>query len=332
MGFNVLYLQHQILNTMRYQLEKYRGPQSRYCCPQCGRKGKFTRYIDTQTGRYIDSTVGMCSRREKCGYHLPPRQWFEQHRSVVNSDYRVRSPSVKSSKVLVTPPPLTDCSTEICTIDKSYMQRSMEREHCAYLRWLRRILPEQEFNCIRELFNIGSTEDDRAIFWQVDVKGRVRTGKVMAYDENTGKRLKNSTNSCDWVHSILKREGKLPKDWTLTQCLYGEHLLNIDPIDKLPVAIVESYKTVHIAQGTRVGNFLWTAVDSLNGLTANRLSALFSRRVVLFPDTGAGFREWKEKIVPIANQLDLSFSVSTLLIDEPDGYDMADKILDILVG
>ncbi len=40
-------------SSYRYQLERYRGRSTRYVCPQCHRKGSFTRYIDTYNNIYI---------------------------------------------------------------------------------------------------------------------------------------------------------------------------------------------------------------------------------------------------------------------------------------
>ncbi len=61
----------------RYQLEKYRGRSTRHVCPQCGRKGVFTRYVDTENNNiYISDNVGKCNRLDKCGYHYTPHQYF----------------------------------------------------------------------------------------------------------------------------------------------------------------------------------------------------------------------------------------------------------------
>ena len=64
-------------NTYRYQLERYRGRGTRHVCPQCHRKGTFTRYIDTYNNNiYISENVGKCNRIDKCGYHYTPKQYY----------------------------------------------------------------------------------------------------------------------------------------------------------------------------------------------------------------------------------------------------------------
>lgn len=67
-------------NTMNtLTLEKYKGTGSRHTCPACGRAKRFTRYIDTETGRYIDDHVGRCDRESSCGYHYPPKEYFAEN-------------------------------------------------------------------------------------------------------------------------------------------------------------------------------------------------------------------------------------------------------------
>lgn len=56
---------------MRFFLEKYSGPKSRFTCPKCGRKGEFVRYVD-ENGRYFGDDIGRCNREIKCGYHKKP--------------------------------------------------------------------------------------------------------------------------------------------------------------------------------------------------------------------------------------------------------------------
>ena len=78
------------------------------------------------------------------------------------------------------------------------------------------------------------------VFWQIDINGRVRTGKVMLYDAESGKRVKEPYSHLTWAHSLLK----LP-DFNLRQCFFGEHLL---PMNRgKPVALVESEKTAMVA-------------------------------------------------------------------------------------
>ena len=62
----------------RYRLATYRECKAHRewntTCPDCGRKGKFSPYIDTVTMQPVDDKrCGRCNRLSNCGYHLPPR-------------------------------------------------------------------------------------------------------------------------------------------------------------------------------------------------------------------------------------------------------------------
>nr|WP_255710101.1 PG0870-related protein [Pontibacter harenae] len=68
------------MNQYRYILQPYgNGRNTRFACPGCGKKRKFTRYVDTETGQYVHETVGSCNRQSKCGYHYSPRQFFTDY-------------------------------------------------------------------------------------------------------------------------------------------------------------------------------------------------------------------------------------------------------------
>ncbi|MBE6290800.1 MAG: hypothetical protein E7091_00040 [Bacteroidales bacterium] len=64
---------------MRYRLATYRECKAHRewntTCPDCGRRGKFSPYIDIATMQPVDDKrCGRCSRLSNCGYHLPPRE------------------------------------------------------------------------------------------------------------------------------------------------------------------------------------------------------------------------------------------------------------------
>ncbi|WP_170227829.1 DUF6371 domain-containing protein [Mucilaginibacter frigoritolerans] len=143
-----------------------------------------------------------------------------------------------------------------------------------------------------ERYNIGSSKHwhGATVFWQVDVNGLVRTGKVMLYNPNTGKRVKQPFNHIAWVHSLMRNVNKNlemehPKsEFHLKQCFFGEHLLGGDT--SAMVGITESEKTAVMASIMMPG-FIWLAAGSLHGLDEDKCRVLKNRRVMLFPDVGA---------------------------------------------
>jgi len=145
----------------------------------------------------------------------------------------------------------------------------------------------------------------------------------------TGRCIKHESGAIDWVHNKLKRSGKLPEDYNLQQCFFGEHLLKIYP--KKPVAIVESEKSAIIASCI-VPDIVWLAAGNLNGLSVEKCRALKGRDVMLYPDLGA-FEKWSLKAIEIKKQCICKVTISTLLEDEAtdtdriNGLDIADYII-----
>lgn len=126
------------------------------------------------------------------------------------------------------------------------------------------------------------------VFWQTDINGCVRTGKVMLYDAESGKRVKEPFNHVSWANSLMK----LPHH-NLRQCFFGEHLL---PMNRgKPVALVESEKTALIASWY-LPEYVWLATGGKNGcLNADALRVLSGRQVILYPDLGAT-EQWRQKL------------------------------------
>ena len=69
-----------------------------------------------------------------------------------------------------------------------------------------------------ETYALGATNYKEVIFWQIDTAGKVRTGKIMQYNAETGKRIKHESGAIDWVHNKLKKTKQLLGDFNLQQC------------------------------------------------------------------------------------------------------------------
>jgi hypothetical protein len=168
-----------------------------------------------------------------------------------------------------------------------------------------------------------------AVYWQVDIHGHVKGGKVMQYDPATGHKKKEGGTT--WVHSL---RGGIPAGRHLEQCLFGEHRLKDWPMEK-PVAVVESEKTALIAAALMPA-YLWVATGSKSEFKLAKLQALTGRKVLAFPDLSdsrsSTFYYWKEKAVELRS-LFASIHVSDLLEAgaTPEsmtaGMDIADLLL-----
>lgn len=299
------------MNNHRYILEPYKSLQSRFVCPNCQKRDKtFSLYIDTESGEYIAQNVGRCNRESNCGYHYTPKQYIEDNNiNIENKNF------VPRSRYIAPPKP-----KNTSYIDSSIFKKSLQGyEKNSFVKFLiNRFGAETTTKAIERYF-IGTSKhwNGSTIFWQIDINGKIRTGKIMLYNPKSGKRVKEPFNHIHWVHSLLKIEA-----FELEQCFYGEHLLK----DKIkPIAIVESEKTAIIAS-LYLSDFIWIAVGSLTNLNKAKCEVLRGRNVVLFPDLN-GFEKWSVKAK------EFGFKVSDLLekkaTDEQKGkgLDIADYLL-----
>ncbi len=318
----------------RYKLEEYKGPGSRYDCPACHQKRVFARYIDTETGQHISPDVGRCNREDKCGYHYTPSQYFKDHPEN-RSEYRPDDTGYSHKKSAFSNAIKKDENQHISidTIPGKYVSQYLGY-NSDFVRFLLSLFDHYFMDCptIQRLMSeyyLGCTGNGSVIFWQIDSQNRIRTGKIMRYNPDTGKRIKKESGAIDWMHAKMKRAGMLIDSWTLSQCLFGEHLLRKRPEDT--VCLVEGEKSAVIGSGF-MPEYIWLATGGKQNLKSEKCECLKGRNVVLFPDLGA-FDAWKEKGESIARKVGFSLSVSDILEEiatgqeRENGYDIADYLI-----
>ena len=303
-------------------LQKYKGKSTRHTCPSCESKQCFTLYLDGNTHQPIHPKVGICNRKIKCGYHYPPKQYFIDH----PSDGRGAMHSV-SNKIHI-PKPVTPAKMP-STINFSFVESSASYQS-NFVRFLCEFLTKEQISSIGDKYALGATKSNEVIFWQIDTKGEVRTGKIMQYNPLTGKRIKHESGAIDWVHNKLKKSGILPEDFNLQQCFFGEHLLKIDT-DKT-VCIVESEKSALISAAI-FPNEIWLASGGLDNLTIEKSKVLKDRKVILYPDLN-GYAKWLDKAIEIEKQCDCNISVSSLLEDiaTPESKSLVLDVADFMIN
>ena len=291
----------------KYSLAK----KGKSICPKCEQK-TFVLYIDNETSNLLHSTVGKCDRADNCGHHYTPKEYF------INNNIPF------DGKKEFTPYPIPMPKPQPSFIDNELLKQSLTGyERNNFIQWLGAIAGNEQTNKAISSYFIGTSKhwENSTVFWQIDLQGRIRTGKIMQYDNLTGKRIKEPFNKIGWVHTVLKLD-----NFNLSQCFFGEHLLK----DKNKiVAIVESEKTAIIAS-IYLPEFIWLACGGCEGLNIDKCRILTGRKVVLFPDAGK-FDKWNDKAKEL--QSFCSVSVSNLIKEQAienerkNGYDLADYLL-----
>lgn len=216
-------------------------------------------------------------------------------------------------------------------IPHKYLKRSLSL-NSNFVRFLRKHFSDLQIAEAANNYMLGAARNGEVIFWQIDINGKIRTGKIMQYNPQSGRRIKTGYGGINWVHYKLKKSNPSFSDFNLCQCYFGEHLLRLYP-DK-PVAIVEAEKTAVIASMI-YHNYNWLAAGNLNGLNIEKSRVLRNKTVILYPDSGC-YDRWLRKAEQINIELSLNLSVSDLLehFATPQqihhGYDLADYVIDQL--
>ena len=258
-----------------YSLQTYKGIATRHTCPNCGDKRSFAYYVDEENTP-LHPSVGRCNHESSCGYHYTPKQYFLNHpecRTSNVSSFDGQKRDVKSKSTLTEPLK----PTAIGCVPIHYVEKSKSVQS-NFFRFLSILLGNYYGSKSQEVlkrllgeYRLGATRDGCVIFWQIDMNGKVRTGKVMQYNSEDGHRIKEQGAAINWIHSILKKQKVLPEEWQLSQCLFGEHLLSLYP-DKV-VVLVESEKSAIIGSAI-FPNYVWLATGGKSQMKEDKLRVL----------------------------------------------------------
>jgi hypothetical protein len=331
------HLRHFRHESIMYELEKYKGVGTRHTCPGCGQKRVLVRYVD-EDGRYLDDAVGRCNRESKCGYHYPPKQYFADHpeRSesltpVPRRRTRKRTPAAVKQQPRL---PVDFHSRKLLEGSLGHYQRN------PFIRFLLNLFPDGHdgvLDVVNEYY-VGYFED-LTCFWQIDVMGRIRKGKLMRYNPMTGKRqlvfdFKDQDGEpveipTYWVHKVLQKRNELPEQVNFQNCFFGEHLLRRER-DKT-IGIVEAEKTA-ILCSLCFPELVWIAVGAQRHLGRDKTTVLQNRKVILYPD-GDAFEVWSEKLIEM-QRIGIDAKISRAIEDNASveqkaaGWDLADYLVE----
>ena len=248
-----------------YRLAKYKEASKTYC-PQC-RKKTLVCYINVASRDILASTYGKCDREEKCGF------WSKPDQKVIQEALLEEEEQLEPTLI------------EYEDFEKTFLNQFEDNLSIFLLTKFDR----SRVLSVLEEYKVGYSVrfgEKATIFWQIDTHYGIRTGKVMQYDPDTGKRVKTEGKAkIGWVHNKLK-------DFNLIQCFFGEHLItrNIEE-----VFIVESEKTALIMR-ILFPKRLFLASTQLNGLNERKMEALKGKKINLIPDKGVrAYKLWKDK-------------------------------------
>lgn len=288
---------YKIMREYKFILDR---SSRKFICPACKRK-RFVRFIDRQTGQYLQEIYGRCDREQNCGYFHKPG----------SSSLFVPIMSNHEPKQLN------------CIISTDLMNASLKAyEQNNFISWLRTFFTDEQAQQLIDRYFIG-TSIQGCIFWQLDQELKVRAGKIIQYDPGTGHRRKEINPK--WVHRILQL-----KNFELKQCLFGLHLTKEIKNDRV-ICIVEAEKTAIVCSGF-FPDMIWLATGGLQNFQTEKLEPIKRFPIILFPDAGC-YSVWNSKAIKVQREIpEINLKVSDFLekntpaAHKIKGYDLADYL------
>jgi Domain of unknown function (DUF6371) len=282
-------------------------------CP-CGKKnkdGKFAPYVGYDNCGYCHS----------CGKtFLPKLSYFEKSNSPLNIERKIQAPGKQGKSQNGEEHDSTKSLVE-------YYSGSLNSSDLnSFNNYLLGLFSKDLASTLIDKYSIGTSAHwtGANIFWQIDSFGTIRSGKIMLYNEITGRRVKEPFSHINWIHKVYE----IP-NFELKQCLFGEHLIRHE--DSKPIAIVESEKSAIIAS-VFLPNFIWLATGGLSNLNSERFTIFGKKNIYFFPDLNC-LENWETKADEIQQIVPCNIKVSTFLEknasknEKEAGLDIADFLI-----
>lgn len=280
----------------KYSLDK---SSKKFLCPKCDKK-KFVKYIDNETKVYLEDGSGRCDNDSTCKHHQ------HSNKNSVISEY-VKPIIIRTAS----------------TLDADFLDScSRNFNENNLIQFLEKYFSQEEIQLVIKKYKLGTSKHWKGstVFWQIDSQNQIRAGKVMLYNDETGKRIKVPYNHIQWVHKLLKLE-----DFELQQCLFGLHLTIDSTIKK--IAIVEAEKTALI-MSLFLPNYIWLATGGKGNFSKKMLLPLKGFSILAYPDK-TEFDDWNKTTLELQKE-GYKIKCSRFVEDKnvADGTDLADVYLE----
>lgn len=275
----------------------------KFVCPKCNKK-TFVKYIEFETRNYLNDAFGRCDRESNCSYHSTPQGEFK---------------NTFETKFIEPPEPSFHEYSIVSQCGRNFKQNNL-------IQFLKTIFSKVEVEQIILKYLIGTSKrwTGATVFWQIDTNEKIRYGKIMLFNSETGKRLKNNDGKAyiSSVRSILKL-----KKYNLYQCLFGLHLIN--ETNKKTIALVEGEKTA-IIMSVFKPEYVWLATGGLQYFSGEKLQPIKDFKIVAFPDKSE-HQKWFCKAVEL-NENGFKIVVNDWLENThyKDGTDLADVYIETI--
>ena len=187
-----------------------------------------------------------------------------------------------------------------------------------FVQFLSQYFRKEDVESVILKYFVGTAKNGRTVFWQIDEKLKVRYGKIMRFNAETGKRSKTDFNN---VHTVLKID---TSGHEVRQCLFGLHLITETTNSK--ISIVESEKTA-VVMALLKPDTVWMSTGGKGNFKYDYLKPVKGYDLIVWPDNDA-IALWKEK-AEMLNKYGYKIEVldNFYLSDAGENDDVVDVVL-----
>lgn len=235
-----------------------------------------------------------------CGASGDHYEFLKQHANMTFKEAKAYLESltgIVTKTEIIKPQPIMKKEPYVFDWEKYVVSTASQGLTTTMGKWLLSTFPNSAH--VLEKYHLGRSkaynDTGACIYWQIDTKGRARTGKVMGYElkGNDCKRVKVPKPQVNWVHSIKNLD---KNEHNIVHCLFGEHLLAAHPL--APVVLVEAEKTALYGACKHAEKpYIWLATGGKSTLNVEKFKVLAGREVHVIADDGAK-KEWMDILLP----------------------------------
>ena len=263
-------------------------------CPHCGKRGKYSAYMNTQTGELAPVEYGMCS---SCQESKRPPDNFVAGESTYTEDNKLAYYEADT--------------VHINLINSFYKPKNYVENN--FIEGLEQKFGKDPVKRVVDLYKLGRFYDSGVVFPYQYTDNQICTGKIMFYDDNLN-RIKEGKKSypqylhnlnyqtdgywhCDFRDFDIDENGnEVLIPFKLKLCLFGHNQV-VNEKHKT-VCLVESEKTA-VIMSIVLPEFIWVASGGMHLIQNYKFLFFTGRKCLVFPDLSEDdkvYKYWYEKL------------------------------------
>lgn len=263
-------------------------------CPHCGKRGKYSAYMNVLTGELAPIEYGMCSSCRE--YVMPPD-------NIVTEE---------ASQEVDTVIGYFEADTLSANWIESYYKPTSHVQN-NFIEALERIFGEERVKRVVDLFKLGRFHDSGIVFPYLLTDNHVCTAKIMFYDRDLHRIKEGNKQHPKWLHNLFYRTDRgfvldfrdyetddngndIVKKFKLKLCLFGHNQIINDKCKG--ICLVESEKTA-VIMSIVFPEYIWVASGGRSLIQDYKFIFFGKRKCYVFPDMSSDdnvYDYWYKKL------------------------------------